>query len=106
MSAPAPAAVVEPDVFDFYNVRSLLTEDERQIQDAVARFVDEKVIPIIGDAFDAHRFPKELVPEIAALGLLGCNIDGYDCAGLNHGPRHRPGRRGAAARDSISGVLS
>ncbi|MBK8269078.1 MAG: acyl-CoA dehydrogenase family protein [Planctomycetes bacterium] len=84
MTAQAPAAVITPDTFDFYNVRSLLTEDERQIQDAVARFVDEKVIPVIGHAFDEHRFPKELIPEIASLGLLGCNIEGYDCAGLNH----------------------
>ncbi|HPF37019.1 MAG TPA: acyl-CoA dehydrogenase family protein [Phycisphaerae bacterium] len=84
MSAHASVTAAEPDALDFYNVRSMLTEDERQIQDAVARFVDEKVIPVIADAFDHHRFPKELVPEIAALGLLGCNIDGYDCAGLNN----------------------
>lgn len=73
-----------PQIDDFYDTRSLLDEDERQVQDLVARFVDEKVIPHIGAAFDDHRFPSELIPEIAAMGLLGCNIDGYDCAGLNN----------------------
>ena len=82
--SPKAAKVAAPSVTDFYDVRGLLTEEERDIQDAVARFVDDRVIPIIGDAFDQHRFTDELVPEIAELGLLGCNIDGYDCAGLNH----------------------
>src|SRR5690606_24676848 len=49
--------------YDLFDVRSLLSEDERAVQDAVARFTDERVIPIIGDAFDEGRFPKELVPE-------------------------------------------
>jgi glutaryl-CoA dehydrogenase len=73
-----------PRVDDFYDVRSLLDEDERQVQDLVARFVDERVIPKISAAFDEHRFQRDLIPEIAELGLLGCNIDGYECAGLNN----------------------
>lgn len=70
--------------YDLYDVRSLLSEEERAVQDTVARFVDERVIPIIGDAFDEGRFPKELVPEIAELGLLGSSLpEKYGCAGLN-----------------------
>ena len=53
------------------------------VQESVARFVDEKVLPIIRDAFENHYFPKDLVPQIAELGLLGSSIDGYGCAGLN-----------------------
>jgi glutaryl-CoA dehydrogenase len=68
---------------DFYNVRDLLSDEERMVQDTVARFVDDKVLPIIGECFEHGRFPKELVPEFAALGLLGSSIQGYDCAGLN-----------------------
>ena len=68
---------------DLYDVRGLLTEDERMVQDSVGRFVDEKVLPIIQDCFEKHHFPKELIPEIADLGLLGSSIQGYDCAGLN-----------------------
>ncbi len=68
---------------DFYDVRGLLTDEEQTVQDAVSRFVDERVIPIIGECFEHGRFPAELVPEFAQLGLLGSSIDGYDCAGLN-----------------------
>ena len=70
--------------YDLFDVRSLLSEEERAVQDAVARFTDERVRPIIGDAFDQGRFPKELVPEIAELGLLGSSLpEKYGCAGLN-----------------------
>jgi len=72
------------DPTDLYDVRSLLTDEERAVQDSVARFTDEKVLPIIGDCFDQGRFPKELVPEIAAMGLLGSSLpEEYGCAGLN-----------------------
>ena len=70
--------------YDLYDVRSLLSEEERAVQDTVARFTNERVIPIIGDAFDEGRFPKELVGEIAELGLLGSSLpEKYGCAGLN-----------------------
>ncbi|KAF1710640.1 acyl-CoA dehydrogenase [Pseudoxanthomonas kalamensis DSM 18571] len=70
--------------FDLYDVRSLLSEEERAVQDSVARFVDERVLPIIGDCFDQGRFPMELLPEIAELGLLGSSLpEEYGCAGLN-----------------------
>lgn len=68
---------------DFYQIRDLLTDDEQMVQDTVARFVDDKVLPIIGECFEHGRFPSELVSEIAGLGLLGSSIHGYDCAGLN-----------------------
>jgi len=75
---------VRLDPLDLYDVRSLLTDEERMVQDAVGRFVDEKVLPIIGDCFDQGRFPKELIPEIASLGLLGATIpEQYGCAGMN-----------------------
>ncbi|MGH8286808.1 MAG: acyl-CoA dehydrogenase family protein, partial [Steroidobacteraceae bacterium] len=68
---------------DLYDVRGQLTEEEQMVQDSVGRLVDEKVLPIIQEHFENHTFPKELVPELAALGLLGSSIKGYDCAGLN-----------------------
>jgi glutaryl-CoA dehydrogenase len=68
---------------DLFDVRSALTDEERMVQDSVARLVDEKVLPIIQHCFEEHRFPKELVPELAALGLLGSSLHGYECAGLN-----------------------
>jgi glutaryl-CoA dehydrogenase len=68
---------------DLFDVRGALTEEERMVQDSVARLVDEQVLPIIQKCFEEHRFPRELVPELASLGLLGSSIKGYDCAGLN-----------------------
>ena len=68
---------------DLFDVRSLLTDEEQMIQDVVARFVDERALPLMGEAFDRGRFPSELIPEIAELGLLGSSLEGYGCAGLN-----------------------
>lgn len=70
--------------FDLFDVRSLLSEEERAVQDSVARFTDERVLPIIGDCFDQGRFPDELIPEIANMGLLGSTLpEQYGGAGLN-----------------------
>jgi glutaryl-CoA dehydrogenase len=68
---------------DLYDIRSQLSDEEAMVQDTVARFVDEKVLPIISECFENSRFPAELVPQLAELGLLGSSIDGYECAGLN-----------------------
>ncbi|NUQ68413.1 MAG: acyl-CoA dehydrogenase family protein [Phycisphaerales bacterium] len=72
-----------PLALDFVDFRSALSEEERDIQDLVARFIDAKVIPIMAECFEHERFPRELIPELAQMGLLGCSIDGYGCAGLN-----------------------
>ncbi len=71
------------DPTDLYDVRSQLTEEEIMVKDTVARFVDERALPLMPEAFEKGYFPKELIPEVAELGLLGSSIEGYDCAGLN-----------------------
>jgi glutaryl-CoA dehydrogenase len=68
---------------DLYDVRAELSEEECMVQDTVARFVDDRFLPLIREAFENHTFPREVISEIAELGLLGSSIDGYDCAGLN-----------------------
>ncbi len=68
---------------DLYDVAGALTEEERMVQDSVARLVDDKVLPIIQKCFEEHRFPRDLIPELAGLGLLGSSLKGYGCAGLN-----------------------
>ena len=68
---------------DLFDVRSLLSEEEQMIQDTVARFVDERALPLMAGAFDRAQFPMELIPEMAELGLLGSSLEGYGCAGLN-----------------------
>jgi glutaryl-CoA dehydrogenase len=72
------------DPLDFYDVGALLSDDERLIRDTVGRFVDREVTPIIADCFAAERFPIELVPRLAELGLFGATLRGYGCPGLGH----------------------
>ena len=83
LSSRKKASTPSSNPLDLYNVRGLLTEDEQMVQDSVGRMVDDKVIPIIGECFEQHRFPREIVSELADLGLLGVYLKGYGCAGLN-----------------------
>ncbi len=76
-----PANALNP--LDLYDVRASLSEEERMVQDSVARFVDDAVLPVIRPHFENHTFPKELVGELAGLGLLGSSLEGYGCAGMN-----------------------
>jgi glutaryl-CoA dehydrogenase len=71
------------DPLDLYEIDDLLTDEERMIRDSVARFVDEKALPVIPECFETGRFPDELIPDIADLGLLGSSLEGYGCAALN-----------------------
>jgi len=71
------------DPLDLFDVRSELSDEESMVQDTVARFVDDAVIPLMREAFEQHTFPQQLIPQVAELGLFGSSIDGYDCAGLN-----------------------
>src|SRR3982750_58002 len=72
-------------MLDFFNIDSQLSEDERAVRDSVRRFVEERVLPIIGRYYVEGRFPREIVPEMAQLGLFGANLpEEYGCAGLNN----------------------
>ena len=83
-SNTAPKSKAAPlDPLDLFDVRATLTDEERLVQDSVARLVDGEVLPVIQRCFEEHRFPKELIPKLASLGLLGSSIHGYECAGLN-----------------------
>jgi glutaryl-CoA dehydrogenase len=68
---------------DFLEVAGHLSEEERAIQDATRRFVDERVQPEVAGWFERGVFPRELAKELGALGLLGMHLDGYGCAGTN-----------------------
>src|SRR5882762_3065463 len=68
---------------DLLAIEDLLAEDERLVRDTVRSFVSDKVLPIIDRCFREGSFPIHLVPEMARLGLLGANLEGYGCAGLN-----------------------
>lgn len=72
-----------PPATDLYNIDYLLSEEERMVRDTVRKFVNERVLPIIGEHFEAGTFPRELIPAIAELDLLGMHLNGYGCAGLS-----------------------
>jgi glutaryl-CoA dehydrogenase len=70
---------------DFYAFDTLLSEEERAIRDTVRSWVDDNLMPIIGECYIEGRFPKQLIPQMAELGFLGANLpEEYGCAGLNN----------------------
>jgi len=70
---------------DFYDIDALLTEEERMVRDTVRAWVEDTLMPVIGKAYIDRRFPKELIPELAELGVLGANLpEEYGCAALNN----------------------
>ena len=69
---------------DFFEIDSLLTEDEITIRDTVRAWVEAKFLPVIEDAYDNAYFPKEVIPQVAELGLLGATLpEKYGCAGVS-----------------------
>ena len=70
---------------DYYNIQSLLSEEEIMIRDVVREFVSEEVIPIIEEYNREAKFPLQLVPKMAEIGLFGSTLpQKYDCAGMNN----------------------
>jgi len=69
---------------DFYDIDSLLTEEERQIRDHVRGWVEDRYLPLVERAYEEAYFPAEVIPEIAEMGLLGATLpEKYGCAGVN-----------------------
>jgi glutaryl-CoA dehydrogenase len=64
-------------------IDEILSEEERLVRDEVRRFVRERYLPRAGELFAKEEFPKDLIPEIGRLGLLGGSIQGYGCAGMS-----------------------
>jgi glutaryl-CoA dehydrogenase len=69
---------------DFLSLDSSFSHEERMVRDTVRQFVDDRVIPPIRDCYRDARFPSELIPEMAGLGLFGANLEGYGCAGMSN----------------------
>lgn len=79
-----PSVELKAHAADLFNIDAALTEEERSIRDTIRRFIDEKVLPIIGKCHVDGRFPTELIPELAELGVLGATLpEEYGCAGLS-----------------------
>jgi glutaryl-CoA dehydrogenase len=110
-SSTTPASAVAPSesALDYLRLDDELNEDERLVRDAVARLVDERVLPIIGECFETGRFARELLPGLAELGVFGCSLHGYGCAGLSavsYGLICRELERGDSALRSFVSVQS
>jgi glutaryl-CoA dehydrogenase len=70
---------------DYYDIDSLLSEEERMVRDTIRDWVDDALLPVIEEAYIERRFPRELIPQIAELGMLGANLpEEYGGAGLNN----------------------
>jgi glutaryl-CoA dehydrogenase len=68
---------------DFFHLDRHLSPEERATRDSVRAFVDARIMPHISEHWERGTFPTEVIGEIGELGLLGCNLHGYGCAGLS-----------------------
>jgi glutaryl-CoA dehydrogenase len=69
---------------DYMHFDSLLSEEELLVRSTARQFVDDKVLPLMRDAYNNGKFPCQLIPEMGALGFFGANLHGYGCAGMNN----------------------
>jgi glutaryl-CoA dehydrogenase len=67
---------------DLLRIDDELSAEERLVRDTVRAFAAERIMPYIADWFEAGTLPRELVPELGKLGLLGMHLTGYGCAGM------------------------
>ncbi len=70
---------------DFYDIDALLSEEERMVRDTVRSWVEDRFMPLIAEAYIGRRFPREVIPELGELGVLGANLpEEYGCAALDN----------------------
>lgn len=68
---------------DYYLLDDLLTDEEKMIRNSVRDYVEDKFVPLIEECYMKGEFPSHVIPEIGEMGVLGCSLKGYGCAGLN-----------------------
>lgn len=95
---------------DYFDLNSLLSEDEKMVRDAVRQFVTNEVMPIIAECYEKAEFPMHLITRFGELGFLGANLpEKYGCAGLNnvaHGLVNQELERGDSGIRSFASVQS
>jgi glutaryl-CoA dehydrogenase len=79
----ATTAKTALDPRDFLAIDALLDDEERAIRDTVRAWVRDRVVPEVGEWFEQGILPRELVPEIAKLGLFGMHLEGYGLPGAS-----------------------
>jgi len=81
--ATTTAARPDLDPLDFLALDALLDDEERAIRDTVRQFVRERVLPEVGDWFEQGILPREVIQELAKLGLFGMHLEGYGLPGAS-----------------------
>ena len=69
---------------DFLDFDSLLSDEEKLARQTARQFVDDAIMPIIEQYNREGKFPVQLVPQMADLGLFGASLKGYGCAGMSN----------------------
>jgi glutaryl-CoA dehydrogenase len=69
---------------DFLDFDSLLSDEEKLARQTARQFVDDEILPIIEQYNREGKFPVQLVPQMAELGLFGASLKGYGCAGMSN----------------------
>jgi glutaryl-CoA dehydrogenase len=70
-------------LLDQFGIEARLDASQRMVRDSVRAFARNKYLPRVQQAFRDEVFPDDLVPAIGALGVLGANLEGYGCAGMD-----------------------
>src|SRR6185369_12600759 len=81
MATTAKKTALDPR--DFLAIDALLDDEERAIRDTVRQFVRDRVVPEVGDWFERGVLPREVMGELARLGLYGMHLDGYGLPGAS-----------------------
>src|SRR6476620_6866794 len=77
------AKQTELDPRDFLAIDALLDDEEKAIRDTVRRFVRERIVQDVGERFEQGILPRELVKQVAKLGLFGMHLEGYGLPGAS-----------------------
>jgi len=69
---------------DYLHIDSQFNEQELLVRQTARQFVEDRVVPVVREAFREACFPRHLIPEMGRLGFLGANLEGYGCAGMSN----------------------
>ncbi|GAA1973395.1 acyl-CoA dehydrogenase family protein [Amycolatopsis minnesotensis] len=71
------------DPLRLLDIPSIVPPEERDIQETVAKFAEDRLRPGIREWYESGEFPRELAREFGKLGVLGMHLDGHGCAGVS-----------------------
>src|ERR1700760_2069240 len=94
---------------DYFFLREQLTEDQLAVLRRVRAFVDDEVLPVIGGSWERAEMPWPLIRRLGELGIVGEDIHGYGCPGLDPiacGLIHMELNRGDGSLGTFLGVQS